>query len=174
MCANEAGWIELFIGEDLKGWHILNRTAEFKVENGIIIGICALNKPNTFLVTQKNFGDFILTYEAKENDRLNSGVQFRTNSLSEYHNGRVHGCQAELDATPRAWSGWIYDEALKKWFYSLECNPKAKSAFKNEEWNKVTVEAIGNHIRVLLNDVPTADIIDNMIPSELSRSWYIA
>ena len=30
----------------------------------------------------------------------------------------------------RAWTGGIYDEARRGWLYNLECNPKAKEAFK--------------------------------------------
>jgi len=58
--------------------------------------------------------------------------------------------------------GGIYDEARRGWLYNLECNPSAKSAYKAQEWNKFRIEAIGNSIRVWLNGVPTADIIDDM------------
>ena len=158
----QQGWISLFNGKNLDGWRVLNGTAEFAVKDSVIIGISKLNTPNTFLATKKEYSDFILKYEAKMENGLNSGVQFRSLSKADYQDGRVHGYQVELDASQRAWSGGIYDEARRGWLYNLECNPIAKSAYKAEAWNQFRVEAIGNHIRVWLNGVPTADLIDDM------------
>ena len=149
--AEEDGWHYLFNGEDLDGWRVLNGSAEYKVESEILVGISKLNTPNTFLATAEEYGDFILEYEAKMDNGLNSGVQIRSKSLPEYHNGRVHGYQIELDASPRAWSGGIYDEARRGWLYNLEYNHLAKKAYKQEDWNQFRVEAIGNNIKVWLN-----------------------
>ena len=162
MTCKQQGWISLFNGRDLDGWRVLNGTAEFTVKDSVIIGISKLNTPNTFLATKKEYSDFILVYEAKMDNDLNSGVQFRSLSKANYRDGRVHGYQVELDASPRAWSGGIYDEARRGWLYNLECNPTAKSAYKAETWNQFRIEAIGNHIRVWLNGIPTADLIDDM------------
>ena len=164
-CRSTKGWIDLFNGSDLQGWRVLNGTAEFIVEDGVIVGVSKMNTPNSFLATEEEYGDFILEYEAKMEDGLNSGVQIRSLSTPEYMDGRVHGYQVELDASARAWSGGIYDEARRGWLYNLECNPKAKSAYKPEEWNRFRVEAIGQNIRVWLNGVSTADLIDDMTPS---------
>jgi hypothetical protein len=159
------GWVDLFNGKDLKNWTRLNGNAEFKVENGIIIGISRMRTPNTFLATKQNYADFILEYEAKMDDGLNSGVQIRSLSTQDYQDGRVHGYQVELDASPRAWSGGVYDEARRGWLYNLECNPTAKLAYQSEKWNSFRVEAIGHHIRVWLNGIATADVVDNMTAS---------
>lgn len=162
--AKDNGWTNLFNGKNLEGWKVLNGTAEFKVENGVIVGVSKVNTKNTFLATEKNYDNFILEYEAKMDDGLNSGVQIRSNSLPDYKDGVVHGYQVELDASKRAWTGGIYDESRRGWLYNLECNEKAKTAYKNNTWNKFRVEAIGNNIRVWVNGVPTADIIDDMTP----------
>lgn len=158
-------WQPLFNGKNLRGWRVLNGNAEFKIVDGAIVGVSKLNTPNTFLATEKNYGDFILEYEAWMARDLNSGVQIRSLSLTEYQNGRVHGYQIELDASTRAWSGGIYDEARRGWLYNLECNPTAKTAYKSEAWNKFRVEAIGKSIRVWLNGVATADIVDDITAS---------
>lgn len=155
-------WISLFNGKDLSGWEVLNGNAEYQVKDNTIVGISKLNTPNSFLATTTDYSDFILEYEAKMEDGLNSGVQIRSQSLPEYRDGRVHGYQIELDASARSWSGGIYDEARRGWLYNLECNPTAKTAYIHNDWNKFRVEAIGANIRVWLNGVPTADIIDDM------------
>ena len=97
-------WEMLFNGKNLKGWKKLNGTAEYVVKDGIITGISKMNTPNTFLATTKMYSIFILELEFKVDNRLNSGIQFRSNSLKEYQNGRVHGYQCEIDPSPRAWS----------------------------------------------------------------------
>lgn len=160
--AKDNDWINLFNGKNLDGWKLLNGAADFKVENDMIVGVSKLNTPNTFLSTENYYDNFILEYEVKMDAGLNSGVQIRSNSLPDYKNGVVHGYQIEIDGSKRAWTGGIYDEQRRGWLYNLECNPKAKTAYKNGEWNKFRVEAIGNNIRVWVNEVPVADIVDEM------------
>jgi hypothetical protein len=162
-CAQSGDWKKLFNDKDLKGWKVLNGSAQFKVSDASIIGISKLNTTNTFLATEKEYSDFILELEVKMDAGLNSGIQIRSNSLSEYKNGAVHGYQVEIDDSKRGWTGGIYDEQRRGWLYNLECNQKAKSAFKAGEWNKFRIEALGNNISVWVNGIQTADLIDDMI-----------
>lgn len=161
----EGSWRNLFNGKDLKNWRVMDGKAEYKIEEGAIVGVSRLGIPNSFLATKESFGDFILEYEAKIDNGLNSGVQIRSLSTPEYMDGRTHGYQVELDPSPRAWSGGLYDEARRGWLYNLECNPQAKNAYQSEKWNYFRVEAIGQNIRVWLNGYPTADIIDDVTGS---------
>lgn len=165
LSAQDTQWESLFNGKNLKNWKKLNGDAEFKVQDGTIVGISKSGTPNTFLATKKYYGDFILEFEFKIEPGLNSGVQFRSESLKEYQNGRVHGYQYEIDSAPRAWSGGIYDEARRAWIYRLTANPPARKAFKSNEWNKGRIEAIGNSIRTWVNGIECANIIDDVTPS---------
>jgi hypothetical protein len=160
----QTGWRNLLNGKNLDGWKQLNGNAKYYVENGILVGETVLGSPNSFLCTDEKFSDFILEYEAKVDTNLNSGVQIRSESYPAYQNGRVHGYQVEIDPAPRAWSGGLYDEARRLWLYSLERNEKGRKAFKNGQWNKFRVEAIGNSIRTWVNGVPCVDLIDDMTP----------
>lgn len=158
-------WEPLFNGKNLNGWKKLNGKAEYKVVDGAIVGISKMNTPNTFLATKKAYGDFILEFDFKIDDGLNSGVQLRSESKKEYMKGRVHGYQFEIDPSERAWSGGIYDEARRNWLYPLTQNPAAKTAFRNNEWNKARIEAVGNSIATWINGVPCANIWDDMTPA---------
>lgn len=164
---NNNGWQSLFNGKDLTGWHQLNGKAKYHVENGEIVGTTVANTPNSFLSTDKDYGDFILELELLVANDMNSGIQFRSISKPEVMNGRVHGYQCEVDPSARAWSGGIYDEARRGWLYTNELNPAAKSAFKPGQWNRYRIECIGNSIRTWLNDVPVAYVLDDMTPSGL-------
>jgi len=163
--AAQPGWQSLFNGKDLTGWKKLNGQAEYHVHDGEIVGISKMGTPNTFLCTEKNYGDFILELEVKVDPSLNSGIQFRSNSSLGFQNGRVHGYQAEIDPSPRAYSGGIYDEARRGWIYPLSENEAGRRAFKNGEWNRYRVEAIGHDIRIWLNGVNTANLVDDLTPS---------
>lgn len=156
--------ISLFNGKDLTGWKQLNGKADYKVINGEIVGITKTGEPNSFLATEKDYGDFILELELLVDPAMNSGIQFRSESKPDYNNGRVHGYQMEVDPSSRAWSGGVYDEARRGWLYTLELNPTAKTAFKNGVWNKYRIEAIGNTIRTWVNGVPTANVVDDLTP----------
>lgn len=152
----QAQWQDLFNGKNLKGWHVAAGTATYKVEDGAIVGTSRLGTPNTFLRSDRTYGDFILEMLFKVDDGLNSGIQFR----SHVTDGRVRGYQYEIDPSSRAWSGGIYDEARLGWLYPLTTNPTAQQAFRPGDWNKVRIEAVGNRIRTWINGVPAADILD--------------
>ena len=124
-----------------------------------------MKEPNTFLCTKENYGDFILEFEFKISDGLNSGVQLRSESLKDYNNYRVHGYQFEIDPSKRAWSGGIYDEARRGWLYPMTKNPAAQKAFRNNEWNKARIEAYGNSIRTWVNGIACANVWDDMTPT---------
>src|SRR4051812_31420579 len=91
-------WEPLFNGKDLTGWTELNGTAPYTVEDGAIVGRTVVKSPNSFLATAKIYGDFIVEMEIRQLDGpSNGGVQFRSESLPSYNNGRVHGYQFEID-----------------------------------------------------------------------------
>ncbi|MRX47339.1 3-keto-disaccharide hydrolase [Pedobacter puniceum] len=156
----QSKWESLFNGKDFKGWKQLNGKAKYEVRNGEIVGTTVSNEPNSFMATEKTYGDFILELELLVDNSMNSGVQFRSLSKADYRDGRVHGYQMEIDPSSRAWSGGIYDEGRRGWLYNLELNPEGKKAFKPGEWNKYRIEAIGNTIRTWVNGIPTAHVVD--------------
>ncbi len=161
----QAQWVNLFNGKNLNGWTRLNGTAEYRVEDGAIVGTSKMNTPNTFLATKKTYGDFILEFEFKVDEGLNSGVQFRSIADKKIMDGRVHGYQFEIDPSSRAWTGGVYDEAGRGWLYDLTRYPSAQKAFKNGTWNKARIEAVGEHIRTWVNGVPCANVLDNAVSS---------
>jgi hypothetical protein len=163
--SKEKGWINLFNGKDLTGWKQLNGQAKYEVKNGEIIGTTVMNTPNSFLCTEKMYSDFIFEVDLFLEGKMNSGIQFRSESKPEYNNGRVHGYQCEVDPSERAWSGGIYDEARRGWLYTGELNLAAKNAFKNNDWNHYRIECIGSSIKTWLNGIAIAHVIDNMTPA---------
>jgi hypothetical protein len=154
---------KIFDGKTLKGWKQLGGAADYQVKDGAIVGTTRPNVPNSFLVTEKTYGDFVLEFDVRQDvGPTNSGVQFRSLSTPDFENGRVHGYQADIDPSPRSWSGSIYEEAQRGWLYTGELNPPSKALYKFGEWNHYRIEAIGPRLRVWVNDGAVADVIDDV------------
>ncbi len=155
------GWQFLFDGESLTGWTTKGGVAPFEVVDGVIVGSAVPDTPNTFLVTEAEYGDFILEGEILVTGNLNSGFMFRAASLPEYRNGVVHGYQAEFDPSDRAWSGGIFEEQARGWLYPLTRNPACPAAYRADSWNSYRIEAVGPVVQTILNGTPCARLIDN-------------
>jgi hypothetical protein len=158
-------WQNLFDGKTLNGWKRLAGTADYRVENGAIVGTSVANSGNTFLVTEKEYGDYVLELDIKiDSPQSNSGVQTRSHFNSAEQPGKVYGRQVEIDPSARSWSGGIYDEARRQWLYPLDLHPQAKTAFKVGEYNHIKVECLGNEMKTWVNNVPVAYVVDPVDP----------
>src|SRR5438270_478778 len=96
--------VEIFNGKNLKGWTKRGGNATYAVENGEIVGRSAPKTTNTFLCTNKEFGDFELELDFKidpKDNIANSGVQIRSHSRPEGDQQRVYGYQVEIDTNAR-------------------------------------------------------------------------
>ncbi len=181
------GWSDLFNGKDFDGWVQRGGKAKYTIEDGCVVGTSTPKTPNSFMCTGRDYGDFILEYEFKVDPRLNSGVQIRSQWFAEAKEvtwegkqikipaERVHGYQIEIDPDPkkdRWWAAGIYDEARRGWLYpgalggnAKEFTDQGRKIFKQDDWNKVHVEAIGDTITTTLNGTPCASIKDSLTPS---------
>ena len=159
--------------------------AIFRMENGELVGEAVAKSANTFLCTDKAYGDFVLEYDFKVDPRLNSGVQIRSQCLdapSGYVDaagkpqsipaGKVHGYQIEIDTDPsnqgnRQWTAGLYEEGRRGWLVPglLGGDTKAfteqgRRLTKVGEWNHVRIEAVGPRIRTWLNGELRVDAMD--------------
>jgi Domain of Unknown Function (DUF1080) len=163
--AQTASWTSLFDGKTLNGWKKLAGTAEYAVQDGAIVGTNVPNSGNTFLVTEKEYGDFILEMDIRIDDTTgNSGVQVRSHYDPAGHQGKglVYGCQFEIDPSARRWSGGIYDEGRRDWLYPGSLNPGAQDAFKVGAYNHVRIECIGHEMKTWLNEWAVAYVVDTI------------
>ncbi|KLT65709.1 DUF1080 domain-containing protein [Pedobacter sp. BMA] len=155
----------LFDGKTLTGWKAVAGAAPYKVEDGMIVGTMTKGTPNSFLITELEYGDFVLELDVKlEGETTNSGIQTRSHIKAEGNNGKglVFGRQVEIDPTVRAWTGGIYDEARRLWLYPLELNSPAKSVYKKNEFNHYKIENIGDELKTWVNGIPIAYVIDTL------------
>ncbi len=172
--AAEGEFVPLFDGKTLTGWEQHSGKAEYRVENETIIGKTVPDTGNSFLCTSKKYGDFVLELEFKVAPGMNSGIQFRSNyyekdteveiagKKKKFSADRVHGYQFEIDPSPRAYTGGVYDEGRRGWLFDLKNNEPARKSFKHDAWNQARIECKGSSIKTFINGVPAADFTDDM------------
>ncbi|MBK8093636.1 MAG: DUF1080 domain-containing protein [Verrucomicrobiaceae bacterium] len=170
----EEAWTTLFDGKTLTGWEQHSGTAEYRVQDGAIVGKTVPNTGNSFLCTAKKYSNFILEVEFKVDASMNSGIQFRSNYYTQeteveiagkmkiFPADRVHGYQFEIDPSARAYTGGVYDEGRRGWLKDLKDNEAARKAFKQGEWNTARIECRGSSIKTFVNGVPAADFTDDL------------
>ena len=150
----------IFDGKTLKGWTQRNGTATYRVENNAIVGKTKEGSPNSFLCTDKLYGNFDLKFEVKVDNGLNSGVQIRSQT-KDGPKGRVNGPQVEIEMSGKngAESGYIYGEAAGGWMTPAD-KRKPHKHFKDGEWNAYRVVAKDARIQVWINGVQISDLVD--------------
>jgi hypothetical protein len=176
----EGGWVSLFDGKTLKGWSVHSGFAKYTPEDGVLVGTAVKGSPNTFLCTDKEYGDYILEFEVKCDPNLNSGVQFRSHVATEemafvfrdekgqartttIPADRVYGYQVEIATASTHSSGGIYDEARRGFFIAdIRENPAAGAAFKDNEWNTYRIECRGSSMKTWINGVPCVNVKDSL------------
>jgi len=179
-------WTNLFNGTDLSGWVQKGGKAKYSVQDKCIVGETVTGTQNSFLCTKADYDNFVLELDFLVDQRLNSGVQFRSECFDHETQvewkgktikipaDRVHGYQAEIDPdVPRArmWTAGIYDEARRLWLYpgqlGGETNAFSKQGlqiFKPNDWNHLRIEASGPDITTFLNGNQCAYIKDSLTP----------
>ena len=172
VCQADDQWTSLFDGKSLDGWSVKSGYATYKVEDGgVIAGTTADGSPNSFLTSDKQYGDFELMFEVKVDDGLNSGVQIRSllknADKANSYGGRLYGPQVEIESGPGQ-AGYIYGEATGRGWLSPEPQSKDKAVnqhdhFKNGQWNQYRVVAKGANIKVWINGEMIADLSDEEI-----------
>ena len=180
----------LFNGKDLTGW--VGDSRLWSVRDGVVHGETTEKNPtsgNTFLIYNgsgdmpEEFGDFELRLSFRCNATNNSGIQYRSEWLTEQKNdwvlaGYQHEVRNEIDF-PNV-SSFIYDEKGKGkrlCYIGEKCirnakgekevagmlvdEPQFQKLFNLDGWNDVVIVAEGNHIRHYLNGRQVIDFVNN-------------
>lgn len=164
----EEGFVSLFDGKTLAGWK--GRTELWKVDGETLVGS---SKPaginfNTFLISEKEYGDFILKLEFKFSEG-NSGVQFRSRRIGDAEQHRVSGYQADIG---EGYHGALYDEARRNRLLKTPEKLTVQKAFKKGEWNEYEIRAKGEEITLILNGTTTSVYQEG--EREIARKGIIA
>jgi hypothetical protein len=141
-----AGFVALFDGKTLDGWHVMG-TPGWTVRDGVI---AAPGKGSGWLRSDKEYDNFVLRLEFKNSPRGNSGVFIRAGDK-----GRTSRTGMEIQ---------IFDDAGKEpnknssgSLYDMV--PPTKNAAKPAgEWSEYEITANGTRIQVKLNGEIVQDV----------------
>jgi hypothetical protein len=168
LAVDEEGWESLFDGKTLQGWTVRGGFAEYKVEDGTIVGTTVKGSPNTFLC-KGDLEDFVLELEVKCDPKLNSGVQVRSHvypkddpdPANRRRAGVVYGPQCEIARKETGTAARFYDEGRRgKWL--AEIKPEAKEAFDDDGWNRYRIVVQGHRYRSWINGKAASDFTDDV------------
>lgn len=180
------GMEKIFNGKDLSGWDGDPRL--WSVKDGVIHGETTEEKRasgNTFLIWQGGrTGDFQLRLSFRCTATNNSGIQYRSNHITEgnvRNNWVVRGYQHEIrnQLELPSVAGFIYEEGGKrgrmclvgeKAVWGTDGEKKVldtlidaegyRKLFRLDDWNDVIIIAEGHHIRHYLNGRLILDCTD--------------
>ncbi|MGZ0170967.1 MAG: 3-keto-disaccharide hydrolase [Planctomycetales bacterium] len=164
-------WKPLFDGKTLNGWTQKNGTAKYEVADGTIHGTTVEGSPNSFLCSDKEYGNFELEFEVKVHNNLNSGCQIRSKTKATDGKkknekfGRVYGPQCEIEASgvKGAEAGYIYGEAYGGGWRTPAERLKPHKVMQDGEWNKFRIVANGPRIQTWINGKAIEDLNDEEI-----------
>jgi hypothetical protein len=141
------------------GWHVTAWTdvgkagpegAAWKVEQGVLQGSTTRG---TWLVSDREYGDFVLELEFKLGERGNSGVGLRfplqgDPAFSGLELQMIErGYFGDKPAAPAELTGAFY-----------RAIPPTQQAFKPGEWNRCQITCEGPQVKVVLNDMTVQDV----------------
>lgn len=146
---------ELFNGKNLKGWRN-HGTEKWYVEKGNLICESGPHMEYGYLSTEKDYKDFLLRLEFKQESNGNSGVFFR----SSIEGTKISGWQVEV--APRGDdTGGIYESYGRGWLNQIADD--RENILKEGEWNDLVILVQGNRVITWLNNELMTDLKDDKI-----------
>ncbi len=133
----------IFNGLDLAGWTI-HGTEKWYVDNGELICESGPDKQYGYLSTDKNYKNFDLTLEFKQEANGNSGVFYR----SGIEGVKISGWQVEV-APLNFHTGGIYESYGRGWL--IQPKKEDEQILKMGEWNTMRILVAGDETTTWLN-----------------------
>jgi len=145
----------LFNEKNLDGWKIYG-TEKWYVDEGLLICESGEDKEYGYLGTEKNYKNFILTLEFKQESNGNSGVFIR----STIDGVKVKGWQVEV-APQGKHTGGVYESYGRGWL--IKPDSENEKVLKEGDWNKLKIKVKGSELTSWLNGTKMAYIDDEKI-----------
>jgi hypothetical protein len=146
---------KIFNGKNLNGWTI-HGTEKWYVEKGELICESGPDKQYGYLSTNKQYKNFILNVQFKQEANGNSGVFFR----SSIDGTKISGWQVEV-APLNNHTGGIYESYGRGWL--IQPLPEDEKNLKPNEWNTLQIKVSGDEVTTWLNDQQMVFIKDAKI-----------
>lgn len=134
---------KLFNGKNLSGWTI-HGTEKWYVQHGELVCESGPDKKYGYLSTDKQYLNFILTLQFKQEANGNSGVFFR----SGIEDVKITGWQVEVAPIEHHTAG-IYESYGRGWL--VQPKPEDEKRLKVGRWNSLKIRVSGDEVTTWLN-----------------------
>jgi len=145
----------IFNGNNLDGWTI-NGTEKWYVQNGELVCESGPDKQYGYLNTNRNYKNFELTLDFKQEANGNSGVFFR----SSIEGVKISGWQVEV-APLNSHTGGIYESYGRGWL--IQPSAEDEKMLKPEKWNTLKIRVVNKEVTTWLNGKQMIHLIDDKI-----------
>ncbi|MCC8408897.1 DUF1080 domain-containing protein [Mucilaginibacter sp. UR6-1] len=148
------GWVSLFDGKTLNGWHAYNKTT--KVENwvakdGILTCVGSEHEAtNGDIVTDKEYGNFELTWDWQIGKGSNSGVMYHVVEDAKYPYTFTTGPEYQL-IDEVGWDGKLEDWQKAGCDYAMHLPNEKKKLKPVGQWNTSKIIFNKGHVEHWLN-----------------------
>ncbi len=136
----------IFNGKDLTGWTAPSPNPFWRVENGVLIGQNDEKQTGSMLKTEKSYKNFIVEFEARIEDPMDSGLFVRTPQL-QMQIGKSISLKKEM-------TGSFYVNKLK--YVEAGQAKDAVKLLKAGDWNTIRLQAKGDTFTVWINGTPAS------------------
>ena len=141
----------IFNGHDLTGWTAKDLNQFWHVENGVLVGESDGKLNESYLLSEKDYGDFVLEFDVRWKGETDSGIDFRKPRI-----------QLQLGVSrslKRDMSGSFY---VGKPGYpdAGQAKDAAKLMRPEGEWNTFRLQARGNTFTVWINGHKAVEYTD--------------
>ena len=170
----EKGFAQIFDGKSLKGWE--GDTKYWRVENGNLVGEITpetLLKTNSFIIWKGGEpGDFELKGSFKITEKGNSGINYRSDQLTDVPNA-LRGYQADIDGANR-YTGQNYEERKRTTLaYRGEIVTVNEPTDKSPEAFKANLKNNAWLGRTVTGSLGTSDELKTKIKSEEWNEFHL-
>ncbi len=156
-------WKPMFDDDSFEGWTVNGGDATYRREGDAIVGTTKHGTPNTFLITERDYGNFEFSVEVRGDVAFNAGIQFRSDARGgRGRRNRTFGYQCEIDPSPRAWSAGVYDEASRGWLTPLPYSPDRRTLLDKSRWHEFRIHAEGPVIKTYLDGKLVSHLYDSV------------
>ena len=189
-CADEAGFVPIFDGKSLDGWHAVpeGSGSDWSVRDGVIVGQGSADRLAYLVWKDAKLRDFELRFQYRLPGTGNTGVEIRArpDKTGKRPFEGYHADLGHVGIGPHILGAWDFHFAERKEYpcprgtrlfidkagrtrAEKVAEPVTLDDINEHDWNRVRVIAKRNHFRFFINGKPASEFTDDAEVGGLDR-----